>query len=113
MRKTADELSGARGFARELLVKRISDLKGAPLALAEPVETEGAKGVAIVLDAAVKVASRVNPVRARQAAKRRLASEKADLRDEMGSDNAVRLLSRRPRGSSRASASRLTKRTPS
>lgn len=92
MRKAVDELSGARGFARDFLVKRISNLRGAPLVLAEPVETEEAKGAVVVLDAAIKVASRVNPVRARQAAKDRLASEKADLRDEMGADNAVKAL---------------------
>lgn len=35
-------------------------------------------------------ASHVSPARARSAAKDNLASEKADLRDAMGSDNAVR-----------------------
>lgn len=40
----------------------------------------------------VKAMSRINPARAHQAAKDRLSSEKADLRDEMGSDNAVKAL---------------------
>lgn len=92
MRKAADELTGARGSARELIGKRISGLRGVPFALAEPIETEGAKGAAVVLDRVAKAVSRINPARAHQAAKDRLASEKADLRDGMGSDNTVKAL---------------------
>ena len=92
MRKAADELIGARGSARELIGKRISGLRGAPFALAEPIETEATKGAAVVLDTMAKAMSRINPARAHQAAKDRLSSEKADLRDEMGSGNAVKVL---------------------
>lgn len=92
MRKAADELTGARGSARKLIRKRISCLRGVPFALAEPIETEGAKGAAVVLDTMAKAMSRINPARAHQAAEDRLSSEKADLRDRMGSDNAVKAL---------------------
>lgn len=92
IRKMADEISGARSCAREYLRERISGLRGAPLAFAEPIETQGAHGAAIVLDTAVKTVSRINPVRARRAAIDRIASEKADLQDAMGSDNAVKAL---------------------
>lgn len=92
MRKAADALTGARGSARELIGKRISGLRGVPFALAEPIETEGGKGAAVVLDTVTKAMSRINPARAHQAAKDQLSSEKADLRDRMGSDNAVKAL---------------------
>lgn len=94
--KASKELTGARGVARERVERRISSLKGAPLALADPVEAnEGAQGAAAALDAVRRQASRINPMRAREAARENLATEKADLRDAMGSENAVRLLAER------------------
>lgn len=94
--KASKELTSARNAAREQVERRISSLKGAPLALADPVEAnEGAKGAAAAFDAVRRQASRISPVRARSAAKDNLAAEKADLRDAMGSENVVRAIAER------------------
>lgn len=92
MKRVSDELNGARGSARELLGKMISKLHGKPFELADPIETEDAEGIASALEAVKRQVSRVYPLRARNAAKEHLTAEKADLRDSMGSDNAVKHL---------------------
>lgn len=66
------------------------------MTLADPVEAnEEAKGVAAAFDVVRRQASRISPVRARSAAKDNLATEKADLRGAMGSENAVRAIAER------------------
>lgn len=91
--KAAGELAAARADAREAILSRISELKGMPLAVADPLDArEGAEGIGAVLDNMRRTASRVAPTRTREAAKENLAQERKRLRDATSTPSKVREL---------------------
>ena len=88
----AIEYSFVRGDAHTKLAEKISKIKGAPFALADPDEGnyESVNPVLDVLHAGVVSVGRVNPMRMREAAKNSLLRKKASLQDIISTENTVR-----------------------